>query len=190
MLGVLPVAGNVVPRNGPYLHGKPKTDWRPLHRTNVVALLRSSPIVRTGSFPQPPPSSSDVQGFLIPSKKMLMGSEQELTRSKSNGDPLIFVGMDTKPRNKRRSRLSALVSSDNKRRLRQVSEKQDRSMTAVLDDLLSTLPETGPSPLKVGPGRGAQWLKANLGAYAGRLRPEDWQRDDRFGHLLRKHVKP
>jgi hypothetical protein len=55
---------------------------------------------------------------------------------------------------------------------------------------LSTLPENGPAPLKVGLGRGAQWLKAQLGAYAGRIKPEDWQRDDRFGHLLRKHVKP
>jgi hypothetical protein len=98
--------------------------------------------------------------------------------------------MDAKPRNKRRSRLSALVSSDNKRRLRQVSKQQDRSMTAVLDDLLSKLPEAGPTPLKVGPGRGTQWLKANLGLFAGRIRPEDWKRDDRFGHLLRKHVRP
>ena len=97
--------------------------------------------------------------------------------------------MDTKPLNKRRSRLSALVSSDNKRRLRQLSEQQDRSMTAVLDDLLSTLPGSEPVPLKVGPGHGAQWLKANLGAFAGRIHPEDWLRDDRFGHLLRKHVK-
>lgn len=71
-------------------------------------------------------------------------------------------------------------------------EARNRTAARLLcsDDLLSTLPENGPAPLKVGLGRGAQWLKAQLGAYAGRIKPEDWQRDDRFGHLRRKHVKP
>ncbi len=98
--------------------------------------------------------------------------------------------MDAKSRNKRRSRLSALISSESKRRLRRYSEKQERSMAAVLDDLLGQLPDAGPVALKVGPGRGAEWLKDQQGAFAGQLRPEDWKRDDRFGHLLRKHVRP
>lgn len=98
--------------------------------------------------------------------------------------------MDAKSRNKRRSRLSALISSESKRRLRRFSEKQERSMAAVLDDLLGQLPDAGPVALKVGPGRGAEWLKDQQGAFAGQLRPEDWKRDDRLGHLLRKHVRP
>jgi len=113
----------------------------------------------------------------------------DLLGTLTGSPPLIFVDMDTKPRKKRRSRLSALVSSDSKRRLRQFSEQQDRSMTAILDELLSTLPGSDAPPLNVGPGRGALWLKANLGVFAGHIAPEDRKRDDRFGHLLRKQVK-
>lgn len=51
-------------------------------------------------------------------------------------------------------------------------------MAAVLDDLLGQLPDAGPVALKVGPGRGAEWLKDQQGAFAGQLQPEDWKRDE------------
>lgn len=79
-----------------------------------------------------------------------------------------------------------MVSLEGKRRLRKASKEQDRSMSAVVDELLKQLPEE--PKLKTGPGMGAKWVKENVGILAGRLKPEDWDRQDRFGHLLRKHV--
>lgn len=98
--------------------------------------------------------------------------------------------MDTKARRKRLSHLSALISTESKRRLKRQSERLDVSMTAVLEELINSLPEEGAIPLKTGPGRGEAWLKEHQGRFAGLIKPEDRQRSDRFGDLLRKHVRP
>lgn len=98
--------------------------------------------------------------------------------------------MDTKARRKRFSRLSALISTDSKRRLKRQSERLDVSMTAVLEELINSLPEEGSIPLRTGPGKGEAWLKAHQGRFAGLVKPGDRERPDRFGDLLRKHVRP
>ena len=98
--------------------------------------------------------------------------------------------MDTRTRRKRRSHLSALISVESKQRLKRQSERLDRSMTAVLEELIGTLPEDEPIRLKTGPGKGAAWLKGHQGLFAGLIQPGDRQWNDRFGDLLRKHVRP
>jgi len=60
-------------------------------------------------------------------------------------------------------------------------------MSAVLEELLEdNLPED--EDLKVGPGKGKAWVKANLGLLKGKFSKEDFERDDILGYLLRKHA--
>lgn len=102
----------------------------------------------------------------------------------------IFASMKAKTtrRTPRRSRISAVVSTTLKRRLRKVSKQQDLTMTAVLENLLDDhLPET--DTLKVGPGMGKAWVKANYGLLKGKFTKADFERDDLLGYLLRKHAK-
>lgn len=98
-------------------------------------------------------------------------------------------GMDTKSR-KRRSHLSALISIESKKRLKRQSERLDQSMTTILEDLIGTLPEDERVELKVAPGKGKEWLQAHQGLFAGLITTADRERQDRFGDLLRKHVRP
>ena len=85
-----------------------------------------------------------------------------------------------------RSRISAVVSHEGKRRLRKASKSQERSMSSVVDDLLKQLPEE--PDLKTGPGMGERWVKENSGLLHGKFTKADYERDDLLGYLLRKHA--
>lgn len=85
-----------------------------------------------------------------------------------------------------KSRINATVSKEGKRRLVQRSKAQDKSMSAVLDDLLNALPEDEEN--KAAPGKGDAWVKNNRGILKGRFTKADYQRDDLLGHILRKHA--
>lgn len=101
----------------------------------------------------------------------------------------MYLGaMKTKQRrkaNRQRARVNALVDLRNKRLLMQASEAQDRTMTAVLNDLLSSL--EGSEAPKVGPGIGDAWVDENIGILEGKFTKADYKRDDLLGHILRKH---
>ena len=94
--------------------------------------------------------------------------------------------MEKREKQSVRQRISALVSSKAKLRLRRASRAQDRSMSAVLNDLLSTLSEDELS--KAAPGKGRQWVMDNKGILKGKFKAEDFERDDLMGYLLRKHA--
>ncbi|MBS1937892.1 MAG: hypothetical protein JSS84_08805 [Bacteroidetes bacterium] len=98
--------------------------------------------------------------------------------------------MDTKSRQKRRSHLSALISAESKKRLKDHSERQDRSMSSLIEELIGILPDDGPLRLRTGAGKGEAWLKTHQGLFSGLVSAKDWERQDRFGDLLRKHVRP
>ncbi len=94
--------------------------------------------------------------------------------------------MQTK-RHTLRSRIHALVSTRLKRRLLKVSKAEDRSMSAVLEDLMeANLPDD--IDLKVGPGKGKAWVAANKGLLKGKFTRQDYDKDDLLGYLLRKHA--
>jgi hypothetical protein len=100
--------------------------------------------------------------------------------------PINFATMQTSSK-KHRSRISASVPMALKKRLRRASAAQSRSMSAVVEELLEdNLP--GDDGLKVGPGKGKAWVKANLGLLKGKFSKEDFERDDILGYLLRKHA--
>lgn len=92
--------------------------------------------------------------------------------------PLTYLRcMKAKDRTKRTSRLNALISVHLKRRLQRLSKAEDRSMSAILEDLLETnLPED--PDLKTGPGKGDAWVKANRGILKGKFTKKDYERDD------------
>ncbi|MCO6481802.1 MAG: hypothetical protein J5I62_03305 [Flavobacteriales bacterium] len=92
----------------------------------------------------------------------------------------------TKRKPVRQSRLSTSISVASKKRLRRASELQQRSMGAVLDDLIAAMPEE--PMLDVGPGKGKAWVKANRGVLKGKFSKADFDRDDLLGYLLRKHA--
>lgn len=86
---------------------------------------------------------------------------------------------------RQRARVSALVDLRSKRLLMRASEAQDRTMAAVLNDLLRTL-AMSEAP-KVGPGIGDAWVENNIGILEGKFTEADYGRDDLLGHILRKH---
>ena len=59
-------------------------------------------------------------------------------------------------------------------------------MSAVLNNLLNSLPEDEPS--KAAPGKGKQWVKANMGILRGKFSAKDLEQEDLMGDLLRKHA--
>ncbi|MEO7082645.1 MAG: hypothetical protein ABIY71_14025, partial [Flavobacteriales bacterium] len=80
--------------------------------------------------------------------------------------------MKAKDRTKGHSRLNARISTHLKRRLERLSKAEDRSMSAIVEDLLeSNLPED--PDLKVGPGKGDAWVKANRGILKGKFTKKD-----------------
>lgn len=94
--------------------------------------------------------------------------------------------MSTKAQ-QRRTRLNALLSSKAKKRLLRLSKDADTSMSAFLNDLI----------LRIGPGDDKEatkhedpeaWIERNLGVLKDKVKPEDWERDDRIGDMLRKYA--
>ncbi len=98
--------------------------------------------------------------------------------------------MGSRTGRKRHIRLNALISVESKKRLKRQSERMDRSMSAVLEDLIATLPEDAPVRLEPKAGKGQEWLRAHQGLFAGLITAADRKKQDRFGDILRKHVRP
>lgn len=101
--------------------------------------------------------------------------------------PLIFVGMKTKTKSKKRSAtVHARVSDRAKARLRRGSKLGERSMSEELDMILLSYYEDAAQP---SPGLGTAWVSENKGLLIGKLKKEDYKRDDMTGHALRKYAR-
>ncbi len=98
---------------------------------------------------------------------------------------IIFVGM--KPKAKKRSAtVHARVSDRAKARLRRGSKLGSRSMSEELDMILLSYYEDAAKPA---PGLGTKWVAENKGLLIGKLKKEDYERDDMTGYALRKYAR-
>lgn len=83
----------------------------------------------------------------------------------------------------RRSKLTLSVRPEHVAMLRKASARKGRSISDLVEELAEKLneePEIGE--------RGAAFIQRHLGVLAGKVGPEDWDRADRIGDLLRKHA--
>lgn len=100
---------------------------------------------------------------------------------------ITFVAMSTKS-TYRRVRFHASLTTQAKKRLRRISEEEDRSMSAILNDIIMSF-TLGKSRTKRDEAGAQALIARNLGALKGKVKPEDWDRDDRVGDLLRKYAR-
>ncbi|MBS1939109.1 MAG: hypothetical protein JSS84_15005 [Bacteroidetes bacterium] len=98
-----------------------------------------------------------------------------------------FVPMNTKS-TYRRVRFHATLTTQAKKRLRRISEEEDRSMSAILNDIIMSI-TLGTSRAKRDEAGAQALIARNLGALKDKVRPEDWDRDDRIGDMLRKYAR-
>jgi hypothetical protein len=82
-----------------------------------------------------------------------------------------------------KSKLTLSVAPKYVAMLRRASARKGRSITELVEELARTLDNEA----TLGE-RGKAYLERNVGILAGKVKPEDWDRDDRVGYLLRKHV--
>ncbi|HQV39742.1 MAG: hypothetical protein IPL81_07115 [Flavobacteriales bacterium] len=91
--------------------------------------------------------------------------------------------MATKEGRKTKSKLTLSVAPKYVAMLRRASARCGRSITELVEEYAEKLDKFS------GPGsRGEEFLKRNLGVLDGKVKPEEWDRDDRIGDMLRKHV--
>ena len=98
------------------------------------------------------------------------------------------------------AKFTVRLSARAKRNLKRRSLRSKQSMNAVLNELLMRLDEeqmqeeTDETPVVANSAtkREAEaqaWIARNLGALASVVKPEDWNRKDRVGDMLRKYAK-
>lgn len=82
-----------------------------------------------------------------------------------------------------KSKLTLSVAPKYVAMLRRASARKGRSITELVEELAVDLEreQNGTEEL-------SDYVKRNMGILAGKVKPEDWDRDDRVGYLLRKHV--
>ena len=91
--------------------------------------------------------------------------------------------METREGHKTKSKLTLSVAPKYVAMLRRASARRGQSITELVEEYAQKLDKTSGSG-----SRGEEFLKRNLGVLAGKVKPEDWDRDDRIGDMLRKHV--
>lgn len=99
----------------------------------------------------------------------------------------IFVGMKANVKSKKRSAtVFARVSVQAKARLRKASKLSSRSMSEELDAILLKLHEEDAA--QPAPGLGTSWVQKNKGLLSGKIKKEEYRRDDMTGYALRKYA--
>jgi hypothetical protein len=83
----------------------------------------------------------------------------------------------------KRSKLTLSVRPEYVAMLRKASARKGRSISELVEELAEKLEASEPVS-----GEMSDFVKRNLGILADKVKPEDWERDDRFGDILRKHV--
>ncbi|HRN37769.1 MAG TPA: hypothetical protein PLV70_02635 [Flavobacteriales bacterium] len=98
------------------------------------------------------------------------------------------------------TKFTVRLTAKAKRNLKRRSVRNKQSMNAVLNELLMEL-ENDPVPEEVDKtpvlassaqkreAEAQAWIKRNLGLLADKVKPEDWNRKDRVGDILRKYAK-
>lgn len=82
-----------------------------------------------------------------------------------------------------KSKLTLSVAPKYVAMLRRASARKGRSITERVEDLAVALdkePALGE--------KGKAYLERNVGVLVGKVKPEDWDRNDRVGDILRKHA--
>lgn len=92
--------------------------------------------------------------------------------------------MPTKPARKTKSKLTLSVDPKYVYMLRRASARRGRSITKLVEEMAKELDKEGEKEEEL-----SDFVKRNLGVLVGKVKPEDWDRDDRSGHILRKYVK-
>jgi len=96
----------------------------------------------------------------------------------------IFAGMSTKVKKRTaKSKLTLSVRTKYVAMLRRASARKGKSITEMVEEFAEQVERESK-----GEDPGEAWIKRNLGILADKVKPSDWDRDDRFGDILRKHV--
>lgn len=82
-----------------------------------------------------------------------------------------------------KSNLTLSVRKECVEMLSRASTRSGRSITALIEELAEQLDRE--TRLE---DNGDAWVKRNMGILNEKVKPSDWERDDRFGEILRKHV--
>lgn len=92
--------------------------------------------------------------------------------------------MPPDPIRKTKSKLTLSVGPKYVYMLRRASARRGRSITELVEEMAVELDKEGQKEEEL-----SDFVKRNRGVLAGKVKPEEWDQDDRSGHILRKYVK-
>ncbi|MGV9012914.1 MAG: DUF6364 family protein [Flavobacteriales bacterium] len=84
---------------------------------------------------------------------------------------------------KAKSKLTLTMAPEYLAMLRRASARRGRSVSELVEELAMELDKESEMNEEF-----SDYLKRNLGVLDGKVKPEEWDRDDRIGDILRKHV--
>jgi len=84
----------------------------------------------------------------------------------------------------RKSKLTLSVDPKYVFMLRRASARRGRSITELVEDMAMELDKDDQKEEEL-----SDFVKRNMGVLAGKVKPEEWDRNDRVGDILRKYVK-
>jgi len=97
----------------------------------------------------------------------------------------IFAGMSTKVKKRTaKSKLTLSVRTKYVAMLRRASARKGKSITEMVEEFAEQVEREA----KGDKSELSDFVKRNLGILKDKVKPSDWDRDDRFGDILRKHV--
>jgi len=82
-----------------------------------------------------------------------------------------------------KSKLTLSVAPKYVAMLRRASARKGRSITELVEEMAVEMDRERQDKEEL-----SDYVKRNMGVLVGKVKPEDWDRDDRVGHLLRKHA--
>ena len=92
--------------------------------------------------------------------------------------------MAAKEQKKVKSKLTLSVDPKYVYMLRRASARRGRSITELVEEMAVELDKESSKEEEL-----SDFVKRNMGVLAGKVKPEEWERDDRVGDILRKYVK-
>ncbi len=92
--------------------------------------------------------------------------------------------MASKEQKKVKSKLTLSVDPKYVYMLRRASARRGRSITELVEEMAVELDKESSKEEEL-----SDFVKRNMGVLAGKVKPEEWERDDRVGDILRKYVK-
>ena len=83
-----------------------------------------------------------------------------------------------------KSKLTLSVAPKYVYMLRRASARSGRSITELVEEMAVELDKESSKEEEL-----SDFVKRNMGVLADKVKPEEWDRDDRVGDILRKYVK-